>query len=53
MRVRSGVLAGIAVLFLALQAQAEALRVTARAANLRAAAGTDSKVTVPRGRAWR
>lgn len=51
MRVRSGVLAGIAVLFLALQAQAETLRVTARAANLRAASSTDSKIvaTVPQG----
>ncbi len=51
MRMRHGVLAGIAVLFLALQAQADTLRVTARAANLRAAASTDSKIvaTVPQG----
>lgn len=51
MRVRHGVLAGIAVLFLTLGAQAETLRVTARAANLRATASTDSKIvtTVPQG----
>jgi opacity protein-like surface antigen len=51
MRVRNGVLAAIAVLFLTLEAQAETLRVTARAANLRATASTDSKIvtTVPQG----
>lgn len=51
MRVRNGVLAGVAVLFLTLQAQADTLRVTARAANLRATASTDSKIvtTVPQG----
>lgn len=51
MRVRNGVLAATAVLFLALQAQADTVRVTARAANLRTAASTDSKIltTVPQG----
>ena len=51
MRMRNGVLAGVAVLFLALQAQADNLRVTARAANLRTAASTESKIvtTVPQG----